>query len=60
MLVASSVALLYSLGQDDQKKVQQDLSGHVMLYASASCDADAIINSIIVFVRSRQSKWGAT
>ena len=29
MLMELSVALLHSLGQDNQNKVQHDLSGHV-------------------------------
>ena len=42
--------LLYSLGHNDQNKVQSDLSGHMMLSASASAShvADGIINNIIL------------
>ena len=39
-----------------------DLFDHVMLLAQAlaSSDADGVINGIIIFLRSRWSKWGAT
>ena len=36
MLIVSSIVPFYSLGQDDQNKVQHDLSAHVMLFTLVS------------------------
>ena len=46
---------LYSLGQDDQNKVQHDFFGHVTPFVSAlaSHDVDSVINGTILFLRSR-------
>ena len=57
--MASSVAPLYSLGQDDQNKVQHDFLSHVtpLQPAMTSHDANVVINGIITFPRSIQSNW---
>ena len=55
MQPALLMALLLFLCQDDQNEVQHDFFGHVTLLApaSASHDADGIVNSTITFVKSR-------
>ena len=49
---------LHSLGQDDQNKVQHDFFGQVTPLApvSVSHGANGIVQGIITFLRSRQSK----
>ena len=44
----------HSVGQDNQNDMQLYIIGHVMplALALASSDADGVINSIIVFIRS--------
>ena len=55
-LMASQMALLLYLGQDDKYQVQHDFSGHVMPLAPVSHAADSIINGTIAFLTSRPSK----
>ena len=52
------MAPLHSLGNIDQNKVKRELFGHVMQSepASLSCDANCIVNGIILFIRWRQLK----
>ena len=62
MPMALSMVPFHFLGQDEQNEVQHNIFGHVMplLLASASHDADGIINSTIVFFRSRKLNLSAT
>ena len=61
-LMASSISQLYLFVQDDQNKVQHHFFSHLTLLALAlaSCDANGIVNSTIIFIRSRQLKQCAT
>ena len=58
ILIALSMLLFYSLGQDNQTEVQYDFYGHVtpLAPAWASRDTDSIVNDTFLFFRSRQSK----
>ena len=60
--MASSMAPLYSLGEDDQNEIQHDFFGHLMPLALAltSCDADSIINGTIAFLSLRQLNLDTT
>ena len=49
------MALLHSLHQDNKNAVQQDLVLVSVLHIGYS-----VVNVIIAFVRSKQSKWDAT
>ena len=62
MPMALSIAPFYSLGQDDQNEFQHNFFSHVITLALAlvSNDDDGIINGTTPFLKSRQSKWGAT
>ena len=62
ILMALSIAQLHLLAQDDQNKVQHDYFGDDMSSAPVltSYHANGIVNGTTVFIRSRQSKWGAT
>ena len=60
MLLASSMAPLFSLDHDNQNEAQHDIFGHMMPLAPVSCDAGGIINGTIAFLRSRLLKLGAT
>ena len=53
MLIASSLAPLYSLGQGSQIEIQHDFSDHVMPLAAPSHDTHGIISGTIAFFRSR-------
>ena len=50
-----SIVTLWLLVQDDQNEMSHDFFSHLSL-TSASCDADDIVNNIIVLIRSRQLK----
>ena len=52
----SPMAPLHSLGQNKWNEVQHDIFGCVTALLLASHEA----NGTIAFLRSRQSKWGAT
>ena len=54
--VASSMAPLYSLGQDDKNEVQQDFFGHATPWALTSCHADGTVNGTTAFHWKTQSK----
>ena len=60
--MASSVAPLHFLVQDDQNEMQHDFFSHLTLLAlaSASCDATGIVNNTIVFITSTQLKQCTT
>ena len=50
------------LGQDDGSEVQHGFLGHMipLTLASALCEANITVNSIIAFLRSRWPKWSST
>ena len=60
--MASSMAALHFLGQDDENEVKHDISGHVIPLApvSVSHNATSIVNGTIAFLKSRQLIRGAT
>ena len=57
-LMASSQAVLHLLVQDDHNAIMHDFCSHLTLLAlaSASCDANGIVNNPIVFITLRQLK----
>ena len=61
-LMASSVPLLHLIVEDDQNEKQHDFFNHLALLTLASppCDSNGIVNSTIVFIRSRQLKQCVT
>ena len=52
-MMASSIATLYLLVQNDQNELQHDLFSHLALLAlaSVSCDASYIVHSTTAFIR---------
>ena len=52
-MMTSSIAPKHLLGQDGKNDMQHDFFSHLILLtlASASCDANGIVNSTIVFIR---------
>ena len=56
METALLIGPLHSSGQDDQNEVQYDVFGNVTPLASASHDADGIVNSTNIFLVSKLSK----
>ena len=53
LLLASRMALLHSLGQDNRNKMQHSFFSHMMPLELVSHDADGIINGNIGYLRSR-------
>ena len=54
-LMVSSLSLKHLFVQDDQNEMKHDVLSHLPL-VSASGDANAIVNTTIVFIRSRLLK----
>ena len=56
---SSSMAPLHVLSQDNKNEVQHEFIGHVipLMLALALCDADDVVNGIIVFA-SKMIKMG--
>ena len=62
MSLASSMAPLHSLGQDDWNEMQHDFLGLLtpLMPVSVSHTTFGIINGTTAFLRLRWSKWGVT
>ena len=57
-LMVSLIAPFYLLPQDNKNEMQSDFLSYFTLLALASalCDANGIVSSTIVFIKSRQLK----
>ena len=61
-LMAALIQSLHLLVQDDQNEMQNEIFSYLTLLvlASASCDANGIVNNLTVLIRTRQLKQYAT